>query len=79
MLETAVKLKQFQAAAALDFGHKSLQLVPTAEYLVELVVPEAYKSVVLYGASIIDFVDIGPHAGAQTHMAGFSGRVKGAS
>ena len=71
-----VFLKETQTSLSVYFLHIITQLVSSSEYLVELIIAEAYHLVVRYGATIIYFADIGPHTCAETHVTWFAGSIE---
>lgn len=76
MIAFCVFLEEFQAGHAVQLCHEAGEFVAAAEDSVELVVTEADEAVVLDGATVVDLVDIGPHAGTEAHMAGLAGGVE---
>lgn len=75
----AVLIEKFKAQFPVRLGQVVPELVAARENVVELVVTEAYDSVVLYGASVIYLTDIRPHACAKAHVARLAGSIQRAA
>ena len=71
-----VLFEEGEAGHAVKLGHVAGEFVAAAEDAVELVVTETYDAVVLDCAAVVDLADVGPHAGAEAHVAGLSGGVE---
>lgn len=79
MLQAGVLIEELEALVATERGEEVTELVAPTEDAVELVIAEADEAIVRDGTAVEDLVYIGPHAGAQAHVAGLACGVDGAA
>ena len=76
MFQREVLLEEVEAGFPVYLLEQARQFIPATENTVELAVSKSYNTVILDAATVVNLINIGPHTGAQAHMAGLSGSVK---
>ena len=72
MFQREVLLEEVEAGFPVYLLEQARQFIPAAENTVKLTVSKSYNTVILDAATVVNLINIGPHTGAQAHMARFS-------
>ena len=76
MFQREVLLEEVQTSLPVYLLKQPWQFVPSSENPVELAVSEAYDTVILYTATVVNLINIRPHTRTEAHVARLSGSIK---